>query len=108
MATQPRQNGKFQSKSEQPRNVRSIRATDQTWEKFTDYAKSRCITPADLLEDVADNLDSLNSSGSKLISPIELELIVITLKESLNHKGNATNKVKAEISKVLEMLAKIE
>ena len=108
MTTQPRENGKFQPKSDQPREVRSIRATDQTWIQLGDYAESRGITRADLLEEIADNLTSLNSDGSKSITPIELELIITTLRESLNLKGNATSKIKVEINKVLEILSKIE
>lgn len=98
---QPRNNGKFTTKSDQPRQVRSIRATDQTWNQFTDHAKSRCITPADLLEELASKL---NNESNKLLTPVELEIIISTIEECLNLKGNATSKIKSKLTNILNML----
>jgi len=104
MTLQPRENGKFQLKSLEARKIRSIRATSLTWVKFGDSADKRDITRADLLEELVDNLAIEDKNKSTYITPIELEVIVTTLKESLNLKGNATSKIKVEISKVLAML----
>jgi hypothetical protein len=104
MSTQPRNNGKFQQKSEHPRRVRSIRVTDPIWEEFTQRAFNRGFTTGDFFELLTLDLIKQNDYTSKKISPVELELITSTLKESLNLKGNATSKIKAEVIKVLEML----
>ena len=104
MTLQPRENGKFQQKSEENREVRSLRATNQTWSKLGTYADRRHLTRADLLEELVDDLVKQDGTKSTYITPIELEIIVTTLKESLNLKGNATSKIKVEISKVLAML----
>lgn len=47
------QKGKFVSKSDEPRLVRTMRLTDSAWEKLGKIANSRCITRADLLEEWA-------------------------------------------------------
>jgi len=104
MALQPRENGKFQQKSDENREVRSIRATNSTWGGLGTYADRRHLTRADLLEELVDDLAKEDGNKCKYITPIELEVIVTTLKESLNLKGNATSKIKVEISKVLAML----
>lgn len=104
MTLQPRDNGKFTPKSEQPREVRSIRATDQTWISLGDCAESRGITRADLLEDLATKLNNETDKESKLLIPIELEIITTTLEECLNLKGNATSKIKTKLTNILNML----
>lgn len=104
MTTQPRDNGKFTTKSDQPREVRSIRATDQTWIELGDHAESRGITRADLLEELASKLGVDNNTQSKLLTPIELEIITTTLEECLNLKGNATSKIKTKLTNILNML----
>lgn len=48
-------NGKFVQKSNEPRPVRSIRATDSVWEILGSIANERCITRADLIEYFALN-----------------------------------------------------
>lgn len=47
--------GKFAAKSEELREVRSLRLTDTTWERLGDAAKSRCITRADLVEQLVES-----------------------------------------------------
>jgi hypothetical protein len=46
--------GKFASKSDEPRHVRSIRLTDSTWEVLGAIAIQRGITRADLLEQLVE------------------------------------------------------
>ncbi len=46
--------GKFASKSEEPRYVRSVRLTDSTWEALGTIATQRSITRADLLEELVE------------------------------------------------------
>jgi hypothetical protein len=47
--------GKFIQKSSEPRLVRSIRATNSTWDKLGRIAHERCITRADLIEYFVSN-----------------------------------------------------
>jgi hypothetical protein len=55
MAEQGRtEGGKFASKSDEPRHVRSIRLTNSTWEALGAIAIQRGITRADLLEELVE------------------------------------------------------
>ena len=47
--------GQFAQKSEEPREVRSIRLTDSTWKVLGQAAETQGITRADLLEKMAEN-----------------------------------------------------
>lgn len=42
--------GQFARKSNEPRNVRSLRLTDSVWDALGDLADERCITRSDLIE----------------------------------------------------------
>lgn len=46
--------GKFAPKSDEPRQVRSIRLTDSTWKALGAIAAQRGITRADLLEELVE------------------------------------------------------
>ena len=64
--------GKFAPKSDKPRQVRSIRVTDDAWEKLGLIAESRCITRADLLEQIIeDGLLDQQQNKEDLLSEIE-------------------------------------
>lgn len=107
MTKQPRRKGKFTTKSDEPREVRSIRATDQTWIELGDHAESRGITRADLLEALTNELTiKYSNSGekTKLLTSTELEIITTTLEECLNLKGNATSKIKTKLTNILDIL----
>lgn len=45
------QSGRFASKSDEPRSVRTMRLTDTAWAKLGEIADSRGITRADLVEE---------------------------------------------------------
>ena len=49
------QKGQFKNKSETERKVRSIRATDDVWQKLGEIAIQQGITRADLLEKSVKN-----------------------------------------------------
>ncbi len=48
------QTGKFQLSQSGKRKVRSFRASDETWQKLTDLAKSQDLTVGDYLEKTVD------------------------------------------------------
>lgn len=60
------QSGKFESKSDELRSVRTIRLTDSAWKKLGEISISRDITRADLIEEWAkqDFLQQLNQPTS--------------------------------------------
>ncbi len=79
-----RKNGRFRSKSNTDRKVRSIRATDAAWESLGDIAESQNMTRADLMEHLLQNgkldciqgLDALQELAQQMaLSAQEIEPI---------------------------------
>ena len=87
--------GRFVSKSDDYRKVRSIRVTDEIWEKFGDLAVRRSITRADLLEEIVKTDDILSNNHQ----------IIKILKEALKLKANAGGAIKNKIKEVLLILS---
>ena len=83
--------GQFQGKSDGFRRVRSIRVTDEVWDKLGEMASRRSITRADLLEQLVD---------------IDLSSATVILKEALRLKANAGGAIKREIRNALSYLDK--
>lgn len=86
--------GQFGSKSESNRKVRSLRVTDDAWEKLGEMAKERGITRADLVEEfVSGSLPSNTryNDGIKL------------LEEALKLKANAGGAIKKRIREYLNL-----
>ena len=88
--------GQFVNKSDGNRQVRSIRVTDEIWEKFGNIASERSITRADLLEEIVKS-NSLSSSTNQSI---------IILQEALKLKANAGGAIKEKIREALLILSK--
>ena len=84
--------GQFDRKSESDRKVRSIRVTDEAWEKFGEMASRQSITRADLLEQVVNNQASLSGDQIKI------------LEDALRLKANAGGAIKRKIREYLETL----
>lgn len=87
--------GRFENKSEVKRKVRSIRATDDVWEKLGEIAKKQSITRADLLEKIVNNNRVLHDNNENLK----------LLEEALNLKANAGGAIKNKIRKYLKKLS---
>lgn len=62
MAQERSEGGKFAPKSDQPREVRSIRLTDKTWAALGSIAEQRRITRADLLEEFVEQGELLRQA----------------------------------------------
>ena len=88
--------GRFINKSDDYRKVRSIRVTDEIWEKFGDMALQQSITRADLLEGIVKSGDSI----------IDNNQVISLLQEALNLKANAGGAIKKKIREVLLILSK--
>ena len=87
--------GRFISKSDDYRKVRSMRVTDEIWEKFGDIALQQGITRADLLEEIVKNDDSV----------IDNNQVINLLQEALKLKANAGGAIKRKIREVLLILS---
>ncbi|OBQ37769.1 MAG: hypothetical protein KA717_19455 [Woronichinia naegeliana WA131] len=87
-------NGKFIQKSNELRPVRSIRATDSTWEMLGNIADKQRITRADLIEHFALNHvlhESLEKENEKLkdeMAVLRLQLSDMEGKTSFSNHGN--------------------
>jgi hypothetical protein len=87
-------NGKFIQKSNELRPVRSIRATDSTWEMLGNIADKQRITRADLIEHFALNHvlhESLEKENEKLkdeMAVLRLQLSDMEGKTSVSNHGN--------------------
>jgi hypothetical protein len=93
--------GKFAPKSDSERKVRSIRATDRTWNDFGFEADKRRITRADLLEQWVRGESLVHT---QIATPIELGLAMAILNDALDLKANAGGAIKAKIREALETL----
>ena len=89
--------------------MRSLRLTDSTWEKIGAIAQSRCITRADLIEDLVETgVISQNSSPkislirSQLLAEIEQVMNRILEDPNVTRKG----KDKGAVRRTLEALQK--
>jgi hypothetical protein len=72
------ESGKFAAKSNENRQVRSIRLTDSTWDKLGQLASERGITRADLLEECVISglpVSSQHHSCEKLHNSLDLKNI---------------------------------
>ena len=88
--------GRFIHKSDDYRQVRSIRMTDEIWQKFGKMALERSITRADLLEEIVKKNDL----------PFNSHSVVNLLQEALKLKANVGGAIKRKIREVLLILDK--
>lgn len=95
--------GRFEAKSEDERKVRSIRATDETWETFGEWASERSITRADLLEMFTQDrrIEYLNEPCN---TQIDTDRILAILEEALTYKANAGGAIKARIKEAIALI----
>lgn len=99
MNDRPRKAGKFAHKSETTRKVRSVRATDQTWERLTAIADHQGMTVADLLENWAQT----PPGAGGVIAPPNPEALS-ALREALPMPANRGGAIKAQIRHALALL----
>jgi hypothetical protein len=108
MIEQERDNGKFAAKGSELRTVRSIRATDSTWNALEDKASEQDMTKADYLEALVSGEIEWESDDSDkdqaTESDFDIEEVVEILTEALTLKSNAGGKIKTEIKRALEMM----
>lgn len=95
--------GRFTSKSEDDRKVRSIRATDETWNSFGEAAEERGITRADLLELMVEDkrFDQIEIPCN---TQIDVDSILEILQDALTLKSNAGGAIKARIKEAIALI----
>jgi hypothetical protein len=108
MADQGRtEGGKFAPKSDEHRQVRSIRLTNSTWEVLGAIAQERSITRADLLEQLVE--EGVISSGQQPISSREegIEHLVeqVLADSSVTRNGRDRGAVKRGLEALLKLLS---
>lgn len=102
--------GKFAPKSEEYRQVRSIRLTDKTWQKIGFVADKRRITRADLIEQMAedgvfdDETQGEQSSQENLLNKIEVIVEEILNDSTVTRGGKDKGAVKRGLHSLLNRL----
>ena len=104
MIQQRSEDGKFAPKSEQFRQVRSIRLTDETWAVLGSLAEQRCITRADLLEEFVERGEF---SKQPALNRDVLEGLIVEVLNDLQVTRNGKDKgaVKRALKALLERLS---
>jgi hypothetical protein len=102
------QGGKFAIKSEAARAIRSIRLTDATWSKLGEVADLRCITRADLIEQLVAE-GALDQSVSA-ISEVSLQRMKKLITEiiddpEITRHGKDRGSVKRALQTLLSRLS---
>lgn len=88
--------GMYTRKSAEFRAVRSIRASDSTWNQFGARADERGITRADLLEEWAGS----DEQDTKYYT----DRLRTTLREALEIRGNKGNDIKQKVRDALALI----
>lgn len=105
MADQEKDNkGRFTSKSSSERKIRSLRATDHTWDLLGEKAEENDMTRADLLEALVFGQIELEKSEEEIELDFDIDEVAEILKEALTLKSNAGGKIKTKIREVLEIM----
>ena len=100
--------GRFAAKSDNPREVRSLRLTDTTWEKLGKAADSRRITRADLIEQLAESgvLDEQPAtSGGINLQQVETAITQILNDPVVTRHGKDRGSVKRALEALLKQLS---
>lgn len=94
--------GQFSQKSDEPREVRSLRLTDSTWNKMGEIAEAVKITRADVIEEIFER----NLVEDKKFSKIELLSLVqkILDDQKITRGGKDKEAVKRALETLLNML----
>ncbi len=104
--------GKFAPKSDEPRDVRSIRLTNTTWEKIGYAADKRRITRADLVEQMAedgifDQEPEVGLSRNQLISEVESLVEEILKDGTVTRNGKDRGAVKRGLEALLKRMKSV-
>lgn len=105
--------GQFASKSETPRHVRSIRLTDETWQKIGYAADKRRITRADLIEQMSadglfeDGVRGNNLNQEHFLADVEAIAQQILSDPTVTRNGKDKGAVKRGLEALLKSLSSV-
>lgn len=101
------EHGRFVAKSDQPREVRSLRLTDTAWEKLGSAANLRCITRSDLIEELIESgvLDKQPTSGGMSLQQVEAAISQILTDPVVTRNGKDRGSVKRALEALLKQLS---
>ena len=99
--------GKFVPKADEPREVRSIRLTNTTWEKLGAAAELKGMTRADLIEQLVEDglLDQQSSSKHISLQRMEEAITQILDDQVVTRKGKDRGSVKRALQALMERLS---
>ncbi|MDJ0647413.1 MAG: hypothetical protein QNJ60_01790 [Xenococcaceae cyanobacterium MO_188.B19] len=109
--------GRFISKSKSDRQVKSIRATDETWNKFGEEAEKLSITRADLLETMFGSsrvIHDKQQADSNSVIHGQIQEILVILNQGITPKnqggfyiGNNAKSLKEQVQIAIALLEQI-
>ena len=103
MTQERSEGGKFAPKSDQPREVRSIRLTDKTWAALGSIAEQRRITRADLLEEFVEQ-GELSSQTTLSRDFVEACVAKVLADSQVTRNGKDKGAVKRALEALLKRL----
>lgn len=108
MSAQSRsEHGRFASKSDEPREVRSIRLTDSVWQKLGEIADSRCITRADLIEELAQSIVLDQESTGLSLQQVEDEAAQVLNDSAVTRNGKDRGSVRRALEALINRLSSV-
>ena len=93
--------GQFSQKSDEPREVRSLRLTNSTWEKLGKIAKEAGVTRADIIESIFKT-DTLEQKFSEIKIQNLIEEILID--PEVTRKGKDKSAIRRGLETLLRKL----
>lgn len=102
-----RADGTFELKGDVPRMVRSIRLSDETWEKLAEAATARGMSRADLVEQfVSDGLLGADEQHPGLLTHSQLDecLAEVMNDPAVTRNGKDRGAVKRAIAAIIDRL----
>ena len=106
------ESGRFTFKSNEPRQVRSIRLTDRTWELLGELAQSRSITRADLIENLVetgvigeDSLTLVQIARRQIMAELSAAMNAIEADPRITRKGSDSGAVRRTLSALFQAFA---
>ena len=100
------ESGRFAVKAEEKREVRSFRATTDTWKAIQEKASDQSMNVADYFEALVNGDISWELEDDEVEKELDFDVdeVAEILKEALTLKSNAGGAIKKEIRKVLELM----
>lgn len=99
--------GRFTAKSDENREVRSLRLTETTWQRLGELANRRHITRADLIEQAVESelLSQLPAAGESSLQQVAAAINRVLNDPKVTRNGKDRGSVKRALHALLEHLS---